>query len=66
MIVHVAVNVVAVDDSVDLEFDAVRTTQLPQRLEVVEVFAGSAADLDVRGFVEGIARYHHDIDVLAV
>jgi hypothetical protein len=27
-LVHVLVNVVAVDDSVDLEFDAVRATQL--------------------------------------
>jgi hypothetical protein len=65
-LVYVLVNVVAVGYSVDLEFDAVRATQLAQRLEVVEVFAGSATDLDVHRFVEGIAGYHYDVNVLAV
>jgi hypothetical protein len=60
-LVYVLVDVVAVNDSVNLEFDAMCATQLAQRLEVVEVFADSATNLDVRGFVEGIAGYRHDV-----
>jgi hypothetical protein len=41
-------------------------TQLAKRLKVVEVFASSATDLNVCSFVEGIAGYYYNVNVLAV
>jgi hypothetical protein len=56
-LVHILVNVVAVNDSVNFKFDAMCATQLAKRLKVVKMFASSTTDLNVCGFVEGIAGY---------
>ena len=64
--VHVFEVVVAVDDGVDFEHDAVLAAHVRQPFEFLQVFSRAATDLDVRGFVEGIAGDGHDVDVFAV
>ena len=65
-VVHVLLPVVPIDDGVDLEHDAVLVAELREVSEFLQVLAGAAADLDVGGFVEGVAGDGHDVDVLAV
>lgn len=64
--VHVLVEIIAVDHRVDLEHDAVLLAQDRQLPEFLQMVPLAAADLDVGGFVEGVARHGHDVDVTRV
>ena len=59
--VHVFVDVVAVDDGVDFEFDAVLDAELAELREGFEMSAFTSADPDVGVLVEGVTGYGHDV-----
>lgn len=64
--VHVFLPVVPVDDGVDFEHDSILLTEHCEVFEFLQMLGRAATDLDVGGFVKGVAGDRHDVDVFAV
>ena len=64
--IHVFQVVVLVDHVVHFEHDVIMClAHLGELLEFLQVLSFATTDLDIGGFVEGVARDSHDVDVLA-